>query len=218
MSPAPDSSTVRCVKRVAILATAAAFAYVVWSIWDHEALTRWIQSARPMPFFTAMAILPALGFPITPFYILAGAAYTPAVALVGSTLALAANLALCYAVARFMRRMIERLLRRFEYPLPDLAARRGAAFRLAVAVRFAPGVPFVAKNYAIGVARVPFPVYFALSMLISGASAAFLILLGKSLFEHELAIPAIAVLAVLAICLWWWRRKHEAEAPSAHAV
>lgn len=78
----------------------------------------------------------------------------------------------------------------------------GTARRL---IKLAPGVPGFVKNYGLGAARVPFVIYFTVSMLISGAYAAALIVLGESLFEHELGRGTIAVLvaAVLALVLWW---------------
>jgi uncharacterized membrane protein YdjX (TVP38/TMEM64 family) len=210
----------RWVRRAAIGAALLAIGYVVWSVWDHEALTRWIQSARPMPFFLSLAVLPALGLPLTPFFVLAGAAYTPAGALLGSALGLAANLALCYAIARLMRGPMERLLGRFGYALPTVGAGRWSTIRFALAVKLTPGVPQVAKNYLLGVAGVPFALYFTLSMLITGAYATLLILLGRSLFEHELrrALPWLVLLALLLLCLWWWRRKTAPALPSAQAA
>jgi uncharacterized membrane protein YdjX (TVP38/TMEM64 family) len=170
----------------------------------------WIRDAGPLPLFGAMAILPAFGMPLTPFFILAGATFGVARGLLGSGVALALNLALCYWIARSgMRPRLVSLLRRFSYELPDFEEKDKGAVRFTLAVKLAPGVPGFAKNYVLGVAGVPLAVYFGLSMLITGAYATALVVLGESFLEHNLdhTIIAGAVVIALAIGVWLWRRK-----------
>src|SRR5690625_3877566 len=49
-----------------------------------------------VPFFLAMAILPTFGFPVTPFYLLAGASFGIWVSLIGTTISQALSLLLAY--------------------------------------------------------------------------------------------------------------------------
>lgn len=198
------------VKRIVVAAAVVGLALLVWSIWDHEAVLAWMGRARPLPFFATMAILPAIGAPLTPLFLLAGATFGVRVGLIGSGLALAANLVLCYWIARSsLRARLASLMRRFDYEIPDFRGASKDAVRFTLMVKLAPGIPGFVKNYGLGVAGVPFALYFAASMLITGAYAACLIVLGESLFEHELnrSLAAAAIVAALAAGLWWWRRR-----------
>jgi uncharacterized membrane protein YdjX (TVP38/TMEM64 family) len=183
---------------------------VVASVWDHDAIMRWKENAGPLPFFGAMAVLPAVGIPITPFFVLAGATFGVWPGLLGSGIALGLNLTLCYVVARSgLRPRLESILRRFDYELPDFGARKTGALRFTLLVKLAPGAPAVAKNYLLGLTGVPFPLYFGVSMVITGAYAALCILVGFSLFEHDVRRIAVAVAVVVALGLavWWWRKR-----------
>jgi uncharacterized membrane protein YdjX (TVP38/TMEM64 family) len=195
--------------RVGIGAVAVAGVVVLmWWIWNQEAVLQWVRSARPLPFFALMAILPAIGMPMTPLFIVAGATFGARVGLGGSLLALAANLTLCYVAGRALRPVLRPLLDRFRYRLPDLETKTKKAATVTIAVKLAPGVPAFVKHYALAVAGVPFAVYFVLSMLITGAYGASLVVLGRSLFEHEVnhTVWIALALVVLAFGLWRWRR------------
>ncbi len=199
-------------------------AYFVWTIWDYEALMAWIENARPVPFFIAMAALPAIGLPLTPFFLLAGAVFDLHIALPGTMLALVANLVFCYFVGQAaLRRRLTRLFERFGYTLPDFHAETGSSLRRAVrftaTVKLAPGIPTFVKHYGLGAARVPFAVYVAVAMVISGGYAIALILVGDSLFEHELGpgTIALAVAIVLAIIVRAWSRRQSAAARAVPA-
>jgi uncharacterized membrane protein YdjX (TVP38/TMEM64 family) len=204
-------ASVHQVKRVLAVAASIALALLLWSIWDHEAFLSWMQRARPLPFFSAMAILPAFGIPTTPLCLLAGATFGVRLGLLGSAGALAANLALCYWIARWMRPRLASLLRRFDYELPDIAKSDRSPVRFTLAVKLAPGVPSFVKTYGLGVAGVPFLAYFVVSLLITGIYAASLIVLGESLFAHNLSrtLLTVAVGVALALGMWLWRRRRK---------
>jgi uncharacterized membrane protein YdjX (TVP38/TMEM64 family) len=181
-----------------------------WSSWGHDALHAFKDDASPLWFFAAMAVLPALGVPMTPFFLLAGATFGARFGLLGSLAALGVNLSLCYWLARTrLRHLLAPLLRRmFRDDMPSFATRPRAAWRLTWMVKVAPGLPAFAKNYFLGMAGVPFRIYLGISMLVTGSYAAFLIMLGDSLFEHDImrTVLALAVVIVLALGFIWWRR------------
>ncbi len=180
--------------------------YLAWAIWDHQAFIRWMESARPLPYFLAMAVLPAIGIPLTPLFLLAGVTFDLWAAMLGSALALAANLVLCYYIGRSrLRRRLVAAFHRFGYELPDFAVEHDRSslrrtLGTAALVKLTPGVPGFIKNYGLGAARVPFAIYFAVGMAASGAYGAILILFGDSLFDHRLS-PVLIVLLVAAVAV-----------------
>lgn len=198
-------------KRIVGVLGLATVALVAWWVWDREAMMGWKEEAGPVAFFGAMAVLPAIGIPVTPLFVLAGATFGVGPGLLGSGVALGLNLALCYAIARSaLRPWLESLLGRFEYELPDFENREGGALRFTLLVKFAPGPPAVAKNYLLGLTGVPFPLYFIASMLITGAYAVLCVVVGGSLFEHDmrrvLIVGGVAVVLGGAVG-WWWRKR-----------
>lgn len=197
--------------RLALAAVAlAGILYLVWSAYDHEAVMAWLRELHPLPFFAAMAVLPALGIPTTPLYIFAGASFGPALGLIGSWIALAGNLVLCYGIARWLRPQLAWLLRRFRTELPDFAERDRGVVKFTLGVKVAPGVPAFVKNYVLGFVGVPFRPYFAVSMLFTGVYAAAFVMMGDSLVAHELgrtAIAAGALVVAIALAVAWRRRK-----------
>jgi uncharacterized membrane protein YdjX (TVP38/TMEM64 family) len=184
--------------------------FLLWSAWRSGALQAWLGGARPIPFFVAMAVLPALGVPMTPLFILAGVTFGRWLGLLGSLAALALNLTGCYWIARSgMRRWLVTVLSQVGYQLPDLTQKDKRARRFVVTVKVTPGVPGFLKTYALGAAGVPFALFFFWSMLISGVYAAGLVLIGDSLLEHRPGpgVVAAIVLLVLGIVVWRWRKR-----------
>src|SRR5262245_7551781 len=112
------------VRRLVVsIVAVAVLLYLLWAIWDHDAVITWIEHAPPVPFFLLMAVITVFGVPMTPLFILAGATFGKKVGVVGSLAAIALNLTICYWVARSsLRRPLERLLRRFGHELPDFGA------------------------------------------------------------------------------------------------
>jgi len=181
-----------------------------WLAWEHDWITKWKQTAHPPAFFIGMVILPACGVPMTPLFVLAGATFGRRVGLIGSGIALVANLTLCYWIARSgLRPWLARLVRRFDYELPDFEKKYKGSVRFTLLVKGAPGVPQFMKNYALAVAGVPFSLYLVSSIVITGAYGALLIVLGESLFRHQSVRSILIAVGVVALALgiWWWRRR-----------
>lgn len=210
----PEARSPRSYARWVRLALAAlalvGILYLVWSAYDHEAVMAWLRELRPLPFFAAMAVVPALGIPATPLYVFAGASFGPLLGLIGSWIALAVNLVLCYWIARRLRPQLTWLLRRFRTELPDFAERDRGVVKFTLGVKLAPGVPTFVKNYVLGFVGVPFKPYFAVSMLFTAVYGAAFVLMGDSLVGHELGrttLVAVALLAAVALAVAWRRRK-----------
>jgi uncharacterized membrane protein YdjX (TVP38/TMEM64 family) len=157
-----------------------------------------LQRAGPISFFAALVLLPLIGLPTTPFHLLAGPAFGPGVALVGTALAIALQQALAYGLAsRWLRDFIKRLLARTRWKVPVVQPENHARFTFLV--RIAPGVPSWSKNYLVGLAGIPFPTYFWISWPISVAYAAAFILVGDAAFTRDWRelIPSVVLLVLL---------------------
>jgi uncharacterized membrane protein YdjX (TVP38/TMEM64 family) len=180
-----------------------------WFAWDTEAILAWKESASPPLFFSAMALLPAVGLPLTPFYIIAGATFGVWVGLIGSLIALTVNLSICYVVAKSIpRAWLQNVLERFGTELPRFEQTSNAV-RFSVLVKFTPGVPMLLKNYLLGLSGVPFKVYLFTSLVTSALYAVPLMVLGNSLFDHDWNKSRVALVLALAAGagVWLWRRR-----------
>ncbi len=205
--------------RLGVAFAIAAVVVLAASLWDREAWAGWIASARPIPFFAAMALLPAIGMPMTPFFLVAGATFGSRLGLVGSAVALGANLALCYAIARSgLRPRLVSLVRRFGRELPELPSGRRRILRFTLLVKLAPGVPAFVKNYGLGIAGVPFALYFVTSIVFTGTYAVALVVLGDSLLEHDLVRTGAVGGAVVAFAvgIGFWARRRARRGPRGH--
>jgi uncharacterized membrane protein YdjX (TVP38/TMEM64 family) len=188
----------------------AVVVYLVWSAYDHEAIMRWFRELHPLPFFIVAALLPAIGVPTSPIYILAGALFGMPLGLVVSWAAVVVSGILCFWIARGLRPLFERMLRMFKTELPDFSERDKGALRFVVGVKLAPGAPAFLKSYALGVSGVPFRLYLVVAMLTTALYATALTVLGESLLDHRArrVVVVVAVLAaVTAAAMWWYRRR-----------
>jgi uncharacterized membrane protein YdjX (TVP38/TMEM64 family) len=192
------------------VAALAGLAILVWRVWDHDAVLAWMRGASAVRFFTAMTLLTLVGVPVTPLLVIAGATFGVVVGLAGSVLSLAGSLTASYAIARGrLRRWLEALLHRLGSELPDFGEAGRNALRFTVMVKLTPGLPAPVKNYVLAAAGVPFPIFFGVSLLITVTYAAALVLVGDSLFQHELApgAAAVAILMLVAALLVLWLRR-----------
>jgi uncharacterized membrane protein YdjX (TVP38/TMEM64 family) len=194
-----------------VTALALALTWFFLQLWDFNAFLAWKREAGFGVYFLGLALLPLLGMPLTPLFVLAGATFDLSAALFGSALAIAANLALSYALAqRWLRRPLLALLRRWRYELPRFAD--GQALRFIVVVRLTPGLPAFLKNYVTALTDMPFALYLGVSWMITFGYAIGLIVLGDSLINTDLVegLWAAAILtAALLVWVWLARRQRQ---------
>src|SRR5688572_4360309 len=127
-----------------------------------------IRDMGPWVFFAAMTILPAIGAPLMAFNLVAGEAFAPQMTMPGVmvtvALAIAANLALTYWLARYaLRRLLTRLVARCGYSVPR--ATKDTAPTVTLLVRLTPGPPFFLQGYLLGPAEVPLRSFVIVSWL-----------------------------------------------------
>lgn len=173
-----------------------------------------VQQAGPLVFFSAMALLPAVGAPLSPFSLTAGSIFGAQLGMpLVITCALAAittNIVLTYFLASYaFRPLLEKIVTRFGYKLPAVEA--GDAADLIVLLRVTPGVPFPAQNYLLGLARVPFGKYLLISCAVQWAFNAAFILFGDALLhgKGKLAILGLSALVALTAGTHLVRKHYE---------
>ncbi len=171
-----------------------------------------IRTLGPGPFFLAMAILPAFGFPLLAFSLSAGPVFGAQLGLpLVSTLVVASimgNLALTYWLSHYaFHPLLERIVRALGYKLPVIS--ENDHLSMTVMVRVTPGPPFFVQSYLLGLTGVRFPIYMWVSSLIAGTYAVAVVLFGDSLAtgRGKLAITAFSCLIVISVAINWIRRR-----------
>lgn len=185
-------------------------------------LKKWIEffrAAGPVPFFCAMAVLPIVGAPLSPFIAVAGPVFGPILGVgtvIGCTIAaVAVNVALSYGLAVCaVRPLVERAARWLGYEMPTLPS--GTAWEIALLTRILPGPPFFIQSYLLGIARVPFRIYMVVSVLVPAVYLSAAILAGDALMRRDwrgLVLPAV-LFAVAAFALRRLRKRLQTPQPS----
>jgi uncharacterized membrane protein YdjX (TVP38/TMEM64 family) len=177
-----------------------------------ERVKEWSRTVGPFPFFAAMSLLPAAGFPISVFSLMAGVFMVPQIglgwAIVGVLLSLGINMALTYWLARYaLRPLLEGLIRKLGYGLPQVAQENRLG--LTLLCRITPGLPFFAQNYLLGLGEVPFWTYLWISWLIQGAYGVAMVVFGDSLMQGngKVVFLAVSILVAITVAIKWVRRR-----------
>jgi len=172
-----------------------------------------LRAGGPLVFFGAMALLPAMGFPISVFNLTAASAFGAQLGMAGviaaAGAAIALNLALTYWLARYaLRPWLERAVGRTKYRIPVLSETAG--WQITLLVRITPGPPFFLQSFLLGLASVPFFTYMWISWLISTIYSAAFIVFGDAILhgEGKLALIGLGALAALSLILHLVRRRY----------
>lgn len=180
-----------------LLLAAVALLAFHWDLRSHlQRAVEFFRDAGPAPFFVAMALLPAAGFPLSMFTVAVALVFVPTlglgIVLACTLLAVAVNVALSYWIAaRALRPLVARIVRRFGYNLPEIQPH--AAWPIILLVRIVPGPPFFVQSYLLGLARVPFGTYLAISTSIPALYLVGTIVLTDALARHDRWTMAAAV-------------------------
>jgi len=206
VEPAPKKNRALFIKLGAVALVVVVGAVLVARGLDLKALLQQgldiIRAAGPVAFFSAMAILPALGAPILTFSLSAGPVFSERIGvgwvIVLALLALLINMSLTYFLAsRALRPLLEKLFVRLGYKLPEVE--KGDATDLIILLRVTPGVPFCVQNYLLGLARVPFGKYIVLSCLFMWGFNVAIILFGDALLHGKGKVALIALILFVAL-------------------
>jgi uncharacterized membrane protein YdjX (TVP38/TMEM64 family) len=161
-----------------------------------------VRAYGPWVFFSAIAVLPAVGFPLSAFWLAAGPVFAPVIGmpmvLLCSGIALGINLALTYWLARYaFRPPLAWMVGRLGYSLPQIPPSERVT--VSVLVRVTPGPPFFVQSYLLGLAGVPFRTYMLVSWPIAMAFGAIFIFFGDSLAQGEGKLALLAFGGLLAL-------------------
>lgn len=152
-----------------------------------------LRQTHPAIFFSLLAVLPAFGLPISPFFMIS-AVYGIGFSLICTVAALSVNLTLIYWLGvGVFHPVIERFIRRTRYSIPKV--RPSDYSKITLLVRITPGLPYFVQGYLLALGGIPFGIYFIISIIVSTSAAAAFIFLGESVFQGKSG-PAI-----LGICL-----------------
>jgi uncharacterized membrane protein YdjX (TVP38/TMEM64 family) len=161
-----------------------------------------MRDVGPEAFFGAMAVLPAGGFPMSPFWLSAAPVFSPmlglplVISLCG--LSLAVNLAMTYWLARYaFRPPLVWLVQRLGYALPKVA--QADHVSVSVLVRVTPGPPFCVQGYLLGLAEIPFRTYMLVSWPIAMAFGVVFIYFGDSLAQGKGKLALLAFCGLMAL-------------------
>lgn len=220
MGPVTPSSPRRWTKRHLLLAAgfAALIAVLVYVatrtglLETVDAVVLGLREAGPVVFFGAMALLPAVGFPMIAFTLAAGPVFGPTLGtgwVIGWSLtAVMFNLLLTYWLAnRALRPLVSRLLTYYDFRLPDRTV--GGAWQITLIVRLTPGPPFWVQSYLLGLIRVPLVPYLAVSTLVMAGYIVALVGGGSAIAEGNgrMAVAAAGVLVVTVAALQLLRQR-----------
>lgn len=178
------------------------------------------RDAGPLVFFTAMALLPTIGFPLAPFTLAAGPAFSPTLGVTGviacAVAAIAVNVSLSYWIAaRWVRPLALRFVGWLGYRLPD--ATENSAWLVTLLLRIVPGPPFFVQSYLLGLAHVPFRIYLIVSTLVPLGYVTGIILFGDAIAHGDIrgAIGAVMLMVVIGAAIHLLRTRLTRRAAAA---
>ena len=157
----------------------------------------------PAPlYFIAFVILPAVGVPLTAFYLTAmpilGRNH-PLLGILLTLVALVLNMVLTHFLARgILHPVIERIIRRRGLAIPRLKPHN--EWRIVLAMRLSP-LPWALQNYILSLGHARWITYLWASMIIQGAVGIAVMLVGTSILTGGLGYILLALCGLLVLQL-----------------
>lgn len=178
-----------------------------------ERLLSWLRD-RPLLLFSATAILPGLGLPVSPFLVACGAVGIPRYGIVMTCIFAVLAIAVCmiwnYWVARYLfRGFFSRFLASKEHLLPE--GKSGNFLFLAFLIRITPGIPLVVQNYFLGFSKMPFRKYLWVSMVVQIIYTPAYVVTGGALIEGNFLLLGVALLIIVFLSAVTYVVRHRLE-------
>lgn len=208
----------------AVTGAAAVGLFLLQSGWGWEDVRLVIDATvnflkdYPLLLFLSIAILPAVGFPVSVLCVIGGMVFSRifgsiAIGTLICVLGVWANVLWMYFLSAYpLRDLVSRLLAFFNYRVPVLTSKQG--LRLTLVIRFTPGIPLMFQNYLLGVLRIPFRDYWPISLFQQGLYCGAIAATGGSLLEGKVGyiVLAVGILILVMVALQIVRERMKGDA------
>jgi uncharacterized membrane protein YdjX (TVP38/TMEM64 family) len=161
-----------------------------------------LQSAPPMVFFGAMALITIFPVPLSPFYIVAGTLYGVLPSLLWIPPAIVLNNLIAYTLTTtFLRPWLQSIVSRRGYSMPSFRSKRDQTLLIAI-VRITPGPPYFLQSLVLGLAGVDRLRFLLVSLPVHMVYVVGFVVLGQSAFDGEVGLTIVAIVLIVgaAIC------------------
>lgn len=195
----------------------SAFYVMDWGIDDLKDwinyMTEEVRTWPAVPFFFAVALLPLIGFPISPLFIAAGVKFGVLLAIPFSMAALALNLVIAHWIsAGLFRQFIQKIALNWNYTIPKISNANAAKWVALVRIS---GAPLAIQNYILGLAHAPFWPYLLVSLAVQSVFVILTIVLGDAILSGNIGKTLLGFgLLVAAIITVSYLRKRYGEPKS----
>lgn len=168
----------------------------VMAMWER------LQTAPPIVFFGAMALLTLFPIPLTPFYIAAGSLYGVVPSLLWIPPAILLNNLIAHAMTTsFLRPWLESIVTARGHAIPTLRTKRDQNLFIAM-VRITPGIPYFLQSLVLGLAGTDRLRFLVISLPVHMVYVVGFVVLGRSAFDGDFgfAVGAVALLVFVSFC------------------
>ncbi|MDP0501279.1 MAG: hypothetical protein Q7P63_14390 [Verrucomicrobiota bacterium JB022] len=193
---------------------------IAWVGTASRGVQDWLQVIPPWAYWLCFALLPALGVPLTFFYLTAipvMGAYGPAWAIVAAGGAVFANMWLSYVLTdSALRPHLQRLLESRGWSIPRLPP--SEMVQTILTIRLSP-MPYAMQNYLLGLSECGLRRYLTYSFPPQMLIGTLVMLMGDSILKGNfgLLILGIFLFLLLSIALRYLRRYLKAKAEPRNA-
>lgn len=185
---------------------------------SREVVLSFLGSIPPVVYFLAFVILPALGMPLSLFYLTAipvmGTTHTAIGVILGWT-AVALNMSLANILARsLLHPAIEWVIKHRNLTIPKIKPEN--EWKIVLTTRLSP-IPFFLQNYLLALGHARWKTYLGLSMIIQGTIGLAVMLVGESILSGGLGyvLLALFIFLLLHLLLDNLRKRLKSEQPES---
>lgn len=176
-----------------------------------------LASLNPGYLIIAIALLPAIGVPISALFLAAGIAYGAYLGILYSLIGVSINLIITYCLARrYLHNFIQKILHQFNYKIPQVPGKHHWKFVLVM--RLIPA-PIAIQTYIMGIAQVSFLPFFWISIAYELLYMTGIIVTAGSAMSgnFSVAIGGICFIIIVAI-IFKLARNHYSKSKNAKIV
>jgi uncharacterized membrane protein YdjX (TVP38/TMEM64 family) len=176
----------------------------------------WIDEIQTWPaflFFLMVALLPLIGFPISPLFIIAGIRFGVGWAIPFCLTALAMNLIISHWIStKVLHNFLQRIANKWNYSIPKVSHKNAAKWVFIVRIS---GAPLAVQNYLLGLSYVPFWPYLWVSLASQAPVAIGVIVFGESFFSGNMgkAVIGLSLLIIAFFAVTYFRKRYAQPKP-----